>query len=190
MKQSARLKLIVVHYHFRSGGVRTVIESAVPHIVRRLNGGTASVVLATGEAPDDAWLQDFRRSLGPTPVKVVKRPAFGYVSEQRTSAAGVERAVRAGLRALFAGADSDTAMVWAHNPSLGRNLLFTRELVRICEERRILLLAHQHDWWFDRRWQRWPEMRRCGFRTLRAVAGAVFPLRPMFSTPPSTARTP
>jgi hypothetical protein len=36
-------------------------------------------------------------------------------------------------------------------------------------------MAHHHDWWFDNRWARWPEMRRFGTRTLAAAARAVFP---------------
>jgi hypothetical protein len=36
-------------------------------------------------------------------------------------------------------------------------------------------VSHHHDWWFDNRWARWPEMRRFGFRTLAAPAHAVFP---------------
>lgn len=172
MKHCAALKLIVVHYHLRPGGVRRVIELASPHIARRM--GFAPVVLATGEAPDDAWLLGFQRMIAPTPVEVVTLPALRYFSEQRGSVAVLQRKLRVGLGKLLAG----DCLVWAHNPGLGRNLLLTRELVRVCEARRIRLVMHQHDWWFENRWQRWPEMRRCGFRTLRAVAEAVFPAAP------------
>ena len=170
VKVSARLQLVIVHYHLRPGGVRRVIEQAAPHLARRMS---ASVLLATGEAPDDAWLRSFRQRLSTTPVEVRTLPAFGYISEQRASPAEVRRQ----MRVLFARIDDD-AVVWTHNPSLGRNLLLIRELVRACAARRIPLIAHQHDWWFENRWQRWPELRRCGFRTLRAVAETVLPASP------------
>src|SRR5207249_906128 len=65
--------------------------------------------------------------------------------------------------------------VWAHNLGIARNLLLTRELVRATAARRITLVAHHHDWWFDNRWFRWSEMRRLGFRTLGGSARTIFP---------------
>ena len=68
-----------------------------------------------------------------------------------------------------------TALAWAHNQGVGRNLLLTRALNEACASADIPLLMHHHDWWFDNRWPRWPEMRRSGFRTLSAVARTLFP---------------
>ena len=65
-------------------------------------------------------------------------------------------------------------LVWAHNLGLGRNLCLTRELTRACHEARIPLIAHHHDWWFENRWQHFRGTRAPGFRSLRAVAHAVF----------------
>ena len=61
-------------------------------------------------------------------------------------------------------------MRMAHNLGIARNLVLTGELARACEQRGIRLMAHHHDWWFDNRWQRWPEMRCSGFRSLAQVA--------------------
>ncbi len=167
--------MTIIHYHFRPGGVRRVIELATPGIMRRMGNTSGSVLLATGEPPDGVWLQNFRRLLFPVPVEVKVLPGFAYLSEQPTSGAGSVLKLRADLQSLFAEEMSCDSLVWAHNLGIGRNLLLARELVRICEIRRVRLLAHQHDWWFDSRWQRWAEFRRCGFRTMRAVAEAVFP---------------
>lgn len=175
MKQSRGLKLIIVHYHWRPGGVRRVLELAVPAIMQRMGGEAAAVVLATGEAPDAVWLASFQRRLAPVPVEVLTQPAFGYFSEQRARPAVVRRKIHRALRALFGEAEASDTMVWAHNLGLGRNLLLTAELFRLCAVRRIPLLAHHHDWWFENRWQRWPELRRCGFRTLKSVAEVVLP---------------
>ncbi|MHB1308711.1 MAG: glycosyltransferase family protein, partial [Limisphaerales bacterium] len=57
----------------------------------------------------------------------------------------------------------------------GRNLLLNRALIGECEARGVALMLHHHDWWFENRWQRWPEMRASGFRTLTAVARAILP---------------
>jgi hypothetical protein len=170
------LKLIVVHYHLRPGGVRRVIELAVPHIMERMGEESPSVLLATGGAPDSAWLAAFRRRLAPMPVVVRTLPSLAYFSEQQTSGADLRKKIHADLRSLFAKADAGDSVVWAHNLGLGRNLLLTRELIQICTARGLPLLLHQHDWWFDNRWQRWPELRRCGFRTMKAVAQAVLPV--------------
>lgn len=165
------MRLLVLHYHLRPGGVRRVIELALPHLRRSLQ--LRSVVLAAGEAPDDTWLQALRDQLTPIPLELRVIPALGYFSEARKTPATLRRQLSAGLRALPISAGE--TVVWAHNLGLGRNLLFTRELTRLCASRNVPLLAHQHDWWFDNRWQRWPELRRCGFPTLRSVAETVLP---------------
>jgi glycosyltransferase involved in cell wall biosynthesis len=67
------------------------------------------------------------------------------------------------------------SVVWAHNQGLGRNLLLTRELQRACAAHGLTLVLHHHDWWFDNRWARWPEIRRAGFGSLAQVARTVFP---------------
>jgi glycosyltransferase involved in cell wall biosynthesis len=165
------LKVVVVHYHWRPGGVRRIVELAVPHIVRAFAGRVTRVTLAGGEAPDLAWLQHFITSLAGLPVEVFVEPAFGYFSEQRRGPAAIRARVLQGLNQLLA---DPSCLVWAHNLGLARNLILSSELVRACEARGIRLLAHHHDWWFDQRWQRWPELRLAGFRTLALTAQAVF----------------
>ena len=188
------MRLIILHYHLRPGGVRRVIELTAPHLLRAdkpENGFPpcasclrvrnlrirdkkfSAVVLAAGEPPDEKWLRSFRRSVSPVRVELLIVPAFSYFSEQRGSATDRIRAVRAGVDLLLA--EPGNSLVWAHNPGLGRNLPLTREIVRRCRSARIPLVLHHHDWWFDNRWQRWPEIRRCGFRTPGAVARSIFP---------------
>ena len=102
-------------------------------------------------------------------------PAFNYVSEQKLPPDRMRRAIVTALRRLLAGLSARDGLLWAHNLGIGRNLILTRELTRACAQRNIPLIAHHHDWWFDNRWQRWPEMRRFGVRTLKAAAQIVFP---------------
>ena len=168
---SALLKLIVFHYHFRSGGVRRVIETAAPFLLRALPS-IGRVIAAGGEAREVGWNATFRRSLAPVPVDFFIEPAFGYASEQ-PAPDGLGQRIRAALGRLFE--DGEPAIVWAHNLGIARNLHLARELARACDARGIAMIAHHHDWWFDNRWLRWPEMKRAGFRTLNEVARTLFP---------------
>jgi len=172
------MKLIIVHFHLRPGGIRRIIELAVPHLVQASRGLIDRIVLAIGEAGDRKWNASFRQHAAPTPVELFVAPAFNYVSEQKRSPAAIQRGIRAALDTLLATATASNALVWAHNPGIGRNLVLTRELVRACEERGVPLVAHHHDWWFDNRWRRWPEMKRSGFPTLASVAKTIFPSTP------------
>ncbi|MCL4788941.1 MAG: glycosyltransferase [Verrucomicrobia bacterium] len=168
------MKLVIVHYHYRPGGIRRVIELAAPHILRAFGDSLTDLLLTGGEAPDRKWREDFQAACAPATVGYFIEPAFGYFSEQRRAPAKLRESLRRGLERLLDGARAEDTLVWAHNLGLARNLLLTGELTRACEERRVPLLAHHHDWWFDNRWQRWPEARRAGFDTLNQIARVVF----------------
>lgn len=174
MKICGDLKLVILHNHYRPGGVRRVIELATPHLLRAFDGDITAVTLAGGEPPDRKWSDIFASALGETRLSYFVEPAFGYFSEQRRAPAALRRRVQQALRHLLADPDPEELLVWAHNPGLARNLVLTRDLVRACESCGIPLLAHHHDWWFDNRWQRWAEARRVGIRSLRAVAEILF----------------
>lgn len=169
------MRLVIVHHHLRPGGIRRVIEVAAPHLVREAPRPITRVVLVTGEPADRKWHDHFVRQLAAVPVEVFVEPSFNYLSEQRTSPQNITAQIRHGLEKLQATANAGNCLVWAHNPGVGRNLLLARELASACAARGIPLVCHHHDWWFDNRWARWPEMRRFGFRTLTAAAQAVFP---------------
>lgn len=172
------MRLIIVHYHLRPGGVRRVIEEAARALVAHDGLGLSAIDLLSGEPPDPAWRDQFQRAVGPTPVRYVLEPCAGYVSEQSGPPARIAGRLRAALRRLLAGCRAEDTVVWAHNTGLGRNLLLVRELERACAGPGIPLIAHHHDWWFDNRWQRWPEFERCGFRTPGEVARVLFPAAP------------
>jgi hypothetical protein len=79
------VKLVIVHYHLRPGGIRRVIELATPHLVQQF-GKVESVTLACGEANDEKWNQNFTR-LDRTDRSWtwLIEPALGYFSEQKKS---------------------------------------------------------------------------------------------------------
>ncbi len=172
------VKLVVVHNHFRPGGVRRVIELAVPHLVRDLQPRVRTIVLVAGEAPAPLWLERFRAGLGALPVVVRTDPALGYVAEHRMTAVTRARRLRIFFSELFDGLSPGGGVVWAHNQGLGRNPALTQALARACAARKLPLVLHHHDWWFDNRWNRWAEMRRSGFRSLGQVAATLLPADP------------
>ena len=169
------VKLVIVHYHLRPGGIRRIIELAVPHLVRQSPHPITRVVLATGQRAERPWHDHFAQQLHGVPVEVLVEPSFHYLSEQRGSRQRITAQLRGALAKILADVDAGNCLVWAHNLGVGRNLLLSRELAAACARRDLPLVSHHHDWWFDTRWARWPEMRRLGFRTLAAAARAVFP---------------
>jgi glycosyltransferase involved in cell wall biosynthesis len=171
----AVVQLIIVHYHLRPGGIRRVIELATPHLLRAARPTLTRVVLATGGAADTVWRQQFDRQLPGVTVNHAVEPAFNYLSEQNVSSPSIARRIRIALERIFAGADAGNTVVWAHNLGVGRNPILARELAAACARLQLPLVSHHHDWWFDNRWVRWPEMRRYGFRTLASSAQTVFP---------------
>lgn len=173
--EHAPVRFIVVHSHYRPGGVRRVIELALPALVRTLHPRVTAVVLAGGESPDAGWLARLEQSLDGVPVTCAIERAAGYVSEMPATPPVTAARLRTFLAGLLDGATPQNCLVWAHNLGLGRNLPLARELTRLCQRRGLPLVLHHHDWWFDNRWQRWPEMQRTGFRSLAAVAAAILP---------------
>lgn len=169
------VKLVIVHHHFRPGGVRRVIELATPHLVAYWPEPIRKVVLAAGEEPEAAWLRSFRSKLRGARVTLVVQPSFGYRSELGRTAPNLSQGVAAGIAALVRAAGGEDCLIWAHNLGLGRNLELARELARACHRRGIPLVAHHHDWWFENRWHHFAASRGPGFRTLAGVANAVLP---------------
>lgn len=169
------MKLVIVHYHLRPGGIRRIIELAVPHLVDQSPRPITCVLLATGQRAESSWHNHFAQQLPGVQVDVLVEPSFNYLSEQRGSRQHITAQLQRALEKMLAGADAWNCLIWGHNLGVGRNMLLTRELAAACAGRDLPLVSQHHDWWFDNRWARWPEMRRLGFRTLAAPARAVFP---------------
>ncbi len=172
------MKLVIVHFHLRPGGVRRVIEEGTRNLVANGAMNISSIVLVSGEPSDAAWRKNFQSAVSPVPVRHLINPAFGYITEQRITPSRIAREIHSAMKKLSLEDGDKESVVWFHNSGLGRNLLLVRELERVCDERNIPIIAHHHDWWFDSRWQRWPDFIRCGFRTPAAVAKTIFSTSP------------
>jgi glycosyltransferase involved in cell wall biosynthesis len=170
--------LIVVHFHLRPGGIRRIIEQGTPYLVQESPHKISSVVLAAGEPADRRWRGNFARRLCGVCIEDFIVPSFGYFSEQRSAPAKLRAQIREALARLLHGANASNTLVWAHNLGIGRNALLSQELPAACARRGVTLVEHHHDWWFDNRWLRWPELNRSGVRNTAATARTVFPTHP------------
>lgn len=170
----ANMHLVVVHYHYRPGGVRRVVELGLAALVRHAPVSCSSVILAGGEAPEGPWLESLRAELAPVPIHTCTDRALGYLSEIRSPVRELRRHLRQFWARFFDSLEPGPTVVWAHNLGLGRNILMARELIRACQQRGVRLVLHHHDWWFEQRWQRWEEFRRAGVPSLRHVSQVFF----------------
>lgn len=157
-------ELVVLHYHFRAGGVRRVIELLIPELARQFE----IITLLGGEKPDAEWERAVLRA-APC-AKFVVCQSLHYLESGTISSAGQRKKIR---RTLARHIKPDS-LVWAHNLALGRNILLSDEMATHSGATGVRLLSHHHDFWCDRRWMRWPGMQACGFRSLSSVANAVF----------------
>lgn len=170
-------RLVVLHYHLRPGGVRRIIELALPPILRSPASHFKSVVVATGETAGKNWTDALGKSLPPSvALDFFREPAFHYFSESRVRPETLRGRIRSALDRLLPADQAEETVVWAHNLGLARNLILADELRKITKDRSLRLLSHHHDFWFENRWARWTEMQACGFRTLPDIARAVFAL--------------
>ena len=159
------MRIYMVHYHLRPGGVRRVMDMLMPAVLR--HGGADRLILASGEAPDAAWLAKTRHVMG-VPVEVRVRRPLGYIAEQpEWPDGGARRLSRAVREVLRDAAPGD--VIWLQNPLIGRNHAAIRAFSRQAAARKCRLVFHHHDFWMDGRWSRWTDIRRCG---VRSVAGA------------------
>lgn len=122
------MRVAIVHYHLRAGGVSGVIR----HGVNALQDRSVAVVVLSGAAPDGNWS---------CPVGVVE--GLDYLSKGNVTGRAAnllaERMKRAATRALGRSPD-----IWhIHNHALGKNPALTMAVRRLADEgQHILLQIH------------------------------------------------
>ena len=168
--------LVVAHYHLRPGGVRRVIEMTVPAVASC--GGISGITLATGEAPSEEWLDGFRRSLGSIPLHLEIRSDFLYWSELDNPPPSYERNLQKICEALLVREGGEECVLWTHNLALGRNVPLARAWALAAQKTGAFFVSHHHDFFFDNRWARWPEISAGGCQNLAEAARVVFPIGP------------
>lgn len=172
------MKLVIVHNHYRPGGVRRVIEMATPYITSLRPRRFSSITILSGETIETQWLMEFRKTIAPLSVAVAVHSLLSYVSEWTTTRTSRTARLSQFLQTQINTDDGNDCVVWAHNQSLARNVLLTRALVNICQRRRIKLVLHHHDWWFDNRWDRFQELRALNLQSLNLIATTLLSVKP------------
>lgn len=182
------MRLLVVHYHWRPGGVRQVVEHGLPAVVAQRELGVREVVLAAGEDPPAAWAARLVQAIHhvwtatapagvaspPPPVRFVTEPALGYAAEWPGSAWEQRQRVMEAAAAWLADGPHPVT-VWLQNPAVGRNVSLAAAFHAACAQTGALLVCHHHDFFFDNRWAHWPAMAQAGWTTLAEALSAAVP---------------
>jgi hypothetical protein len=158
--------LVVIHYHWRAGGVRRIVEISLPAILQASCSQIQKTTLLSGTPiPESHWM-DLPE------VSFCCEPAMDYYSAQALDAAPIAKKIQATLHRVIPLDEARQTLLWFHNPALARNMILNREVLDFVRSSGASLIMHHHDFWCDGRWARWPEMEVCGFGTLQQVANA------------------
>ena len=158
--------LVVIHYHWRPGGVRRIVEISLPAILEASRSRIQKTTLLSGTpVPDSHWLNI-------PEVSFCCEPAMDYFSAQTLDQAEMAEKIQATLQRVIPLDAARETLIWFHNPALARNMILNREILDFVQISAAALIMHHHDFWCDGRWARWPEMESCGFGSLQEVANA------------------
>ncbi len=117
---SNSLKIAIIHYHLRGGGVTRVIENTVSALNRR---DADTVVLIGEEPPAGCPIQSYCR--------IIEGMSYGYNDEAQSDA----ETIAADLKEQAQQALGSTPDVWhIHNHALGKNIELTRAILKLAEE--------------------------------------------------------
>jgi glycosyltransferase involved in cell wall biosynthesis len=161
--------LMVVHYHWRPGGVRRVVELTLPAIAAAA-GDRLKVILLSGGTPDE------EPDLGGLADRAVliHEPACDYFSNQQDTPERISKSIQQAISRAMEGRDPTRTLIWFQNPALARNAMLCREIFDFSRKTGAALVLHHHDFWCVGRWARWEELKRCGFGDLSSAAELLF----------------
>jgi glycosyltransferase involved in cell wall biosynthesis len=162
--------LMVVHYHWRPGGVRRVVELTLPAIAAAAGDTLKKVTLLSGGTPDEV------PELGGLPGEAVfiHEPACDYFSNQQDTPERISEKIRQAISRAMDGRDPARTLIWFQNPALARNAMLCREIFDLSKKTGAALVLHHHDFWCAGRWARWEELERCGYGELSSAAELLF----------------
>lgn len=104
----------------------------------------------------------------------VSEPCCDYLGGQRKKPDQIAAAIRRALAQAVSGCESESTLVWLHNPALARNPILAREVAEFCKRTGSALAVHHHDFWCAGRWSRWEDIARAGIRGLGSAADVLF----------------
>lgn len=136
------IRIAVVHYHLRRGGVTRVIETAC----RALRERNVAVVVLSGEPPETT------PGAKDPPVRVIE--ALAYAADARCDDAAVRELARTATAAVREALGGTPDLWHFHNAALGRNPVVTR-LVAHLAKTGVPVLSQCHDFAEDQRPENW-----------------------------------
>ena len=162
--------LVVIHYHWRPGGVRRVVELTLPAIAEAAGSSLKKVTMLSGGTESE------RPEIGTLgiPIDFIHEPACDYFSNQEATPQTISEKIREALRRAMGETVSSRTLIWFQNPALARNAMLCKEVAKLCRETGAALILHHHDFWCAGRWARWNELERCGCPDLSSAAEAIF----------------
>ena len=162
--------LVVLHSHWRPGGVRRVVELGLPEIVQFAQSGLRQVTVLSGGAADER--PNFP-TLGIQPRFIVE-PTFDYLPAGSPNVAVILQKIREVLAQVIGHGDPRKVVIWFHNPALAKNPLVCVGVREFAAANGVAVVMHHHDFWSAGRWERWETLRACGLETLESAAHATF----------------
>lgn len=162
--------LVVIHYHWRPGGVRRVVELTLPAIAKAAGSSLKRVTMLSGG--NESERPEFG-TLG-IPTYFIHEPACDYFSNQEETPQTISEKIRRALWRAAGEAVSSRALIWFQNPALARNAMLCKEVAKLSRETGAALILHHHDFWCAGRWARWNELEQCGCHDLSSAADILF----------------
>lgn len=162
--------LMVVHYHWRPGGVRRVVELTLPAIAAAAGDTLKKVTLLSGGTPDE--VPELGGLLGQ--AVFIHEPTCDYFSNQHESSEEISKKIQQAISRAMEGSDPARTLIWFQNPALARNAMLCREIFDFSKKTGAALVLHHHDFWCAGRWARWEELERCGYGELSSAAELLF----------------
>lgn len=175
------MHLLVVHYHWRPGGVRRVVEDWINELAATQPAGVRSLVFAAGEPPPAEWARTLQQTAGAAiPLRFTTHPLLGYAASWPGGPADHRHELASIARRLVHGLGDQGAII-LENPAVGRHPFLAQAFATAAAELGTRLLCHHHDFFVDGRWARWPEWRACGLHTMEQAWDSMVPLDPTVS---------
>ncbi|MFN0129991.1 MAG: glycosyltransferase [Verrucomicrobiales bacterium] len=169
------MHLLIIHYHWRPGGVRQVVETTLAQLAQDPAMDLRGVVLASGEPPPAAWAQHVQSMVGPSlPLKWVSDRWLSYTASWPGPPAQSRAATTSVIAQLLGGLPLPRAVL-VENPAVGRHPTLGRAAAEACAATGTRLVCRHHDFFFDGRWERWPDMIACGLSSVEEAIDHAIP---------------
>ena len=162
--------LVVLHSHWRPGGVRRVVELALPAVVQAASPALRKVTVLSGGKAGEGL------NIAPLGIETISHidPVFDYFTDAAEGVEEITGRIARVLEQVAGGGDPRRLLLWFHNPALAKNPLVCAGVTAFAAANGTALVMHHHDFWCAGRWERVETLRRCGYEHPWAAAPVLF----------------